>query len=334
LGLLFLNILETRFKLAQDLGLSVCLSISLSLGAFFASIFQQYLPVVYKQSLIFLYGQAATLMKVHVLYFSIISVISILFLAAYNRLIGWICFDASYLRLKRFNPFYLEFFLYFLLSCSVVIGSRACGIMLVSGLMIAPAIFSRAFTHNLAKMMWISSIIGGICGFFGLYLSVILPQKIPVIPSLPSGPIILLLLAFCTLLALVFSFESGLLIRFGRKIRFSFKIFIENSLKELFKGRTIHPFAMFLLRIQGLAINGKLTKKGNARAQNLIRLHRLWELYLAVELKVEGERIHESAEEMEHILNNEMEARLTQILKNPLYDPHSNRIPEKLEEHD
>jgi manganese/zinc/iron transport system permease protein len=76
---------------------------------------------------------------------------------------------------------------------------------------------------------------------------------------------------------------------------------------------------------------GVLTKKGEQKAQNLIRLHRLWELYLSRELGVTGSRIHESAEEMEHILDHEMEERLTKYLNNPTHDPHNTEIPKRID---
>ena len=77
--------------------------------------------------------------------------------------------------------------------------------------------------------------------------------------------------------------------------------------------------------------NGFLTKKGEQKAQNLIRLHRLWELYLSKELGITGSRVHESAEEMEHILAAKMEKRLTEYLNNPTHDPHNNEIPQRID---
>ena len=52
-----------------------------------------------------------------------------------------------------------------------------------------------------------------------------------------------------------------------------------------------------------------LTPDGTRRAKRLVRLHRLWELYLVTCLKVDEERVHYSAEEMEHILTPELESR-------------------------
>ena len=70
-----------------------------------------------------------------------------------------------------------------------------------------------------------------------------------------------------------------------------------------------------------------LTTDGVNRAAYLIRLHRLWELYLATCLDVDEERVHHSAEEMEHIITPELERRLTKLLNDPQHDPHQKPIP-------
>ncbi len=71
----------------------------------------------------------------------------------------------------------------------------------------------------------------------------------------------------------------------------------------------------------------RLTADGNHRAAHILRLHRLWEVYLCDYLGVGAERVHASAEEMEHILTPELEKELTVLLKDPKIDPHHQPIP-------
>ena len=56
----------------------------------------------------------------------------------------------------------------------------------------------------------------------------------------------------------------------------------------------------------------QLTSDGAKRGAHIIRLHRLWEVYLAEYLGVGAERVHYNAEEMEHILTPEIEKDLEQ----------------------
>lgn len=70
-----------------------------------------------------------------------------------------------------------------------------------------------------------------------------------------------------------------------------------------------------------------MTTDGEQRAAKIVRLHRLWEVYLANYLGIGAERVHRNAEEMEHILTPEIERELTLLLNNPKQDPHQQPIP-------
>jgi manganese/zinc/iron transport system permease protein len=58
-----------------------------------------------------------------------------------------------------------------------------------------------------------------------------------------------------------------------------------------------------------------------------VRLHRLWEVYLADYLGMGAEKVHRNAEEMEHIITPAIEKELTVLLHNPQKDPHHQPIP-------
>ncbi|MFZ4772635.1 MAG: metal ABC transporter permease [Chlamydiia bacterium] len=331
LGLFLLHILEKQFRLSQDVALTVTLAVSLSFGTFLASIMQLYAPVVYKQSLIFLYGQAATMLNIHVLYFSAISFGAILFLILRYRVVAWSSFDPVHFAAQSIYFKRLEILIFILLSFAVVIGSRASGIMLVSGMMIAPSIFARAFTHNFGKMLLLASAIGATAALSGTFLSVYIPMYWGEGITVPTGPLILVTLATLTLISLILAPQEGLLIRMIRAAKFQMKIRVENSLKHLYRQRKISRWMLFILSMLRLQKKGVLTVKGEKRAVDLIRIHRLWEVYITQELGVQGKRVHESAEEMEHFLNAEMERKLTELLNDPAFDPHNNEIPKRRE---
>ena len=70
-----------------------------------------------------------------------------------------------------------------------------------------------------------------------------------------------------------------------------------------------------------------LTDIGNKHATNLIRKHRLWEVFLVEKLKFDWQEVHDIAEEMEHIQSPELVNRLDDYLSNPKFDPHGDPIP-------
>jgi DtxR family Mn-dependent transcriptional regulator len=70
-----------------------------------------------------------------------------------------------------------------------------------------------------------------------------------------------------------------------------------------------------------------LTAEGRQLALEVLRHHRLLELYLAEHLGVPWDRVHEEAEALEHVLSADLEARIAAKLGNPKVDPHGDPIP-------
>lgn len=70
-----------------------------------------------------------------------------------------------------------------------------------------------------------------------------------------------------------------------------------------------------------------LTHKGNKSATNLIRKHRLWEVFLVNKLRFAWHQVHDIAEELEHIDSDELISRLDAYLDYPKFDPHGDPIP-------
>ena len=71
----------------------------------------------------------------------------------------------------------------------------------------------------------------------------------------------------------------------------------------------------------------RLSAAGRERALEVLRHHRLLELYLAEELGVPWDRVHEEAEVLEHVLSEELEVRIAAKLGDPTHDPHGDPIP-------
>ncbi len=71
----------------------------------------------------------------------------------------------------------------------------------------------------------------------------------------------------------------------------------------------------------------KLTNNGKSYALRVIRVHRLWEKYLADETSVEEVEWHTSAEEIEHLMTPKEADELAAQIGNPVFDPHGDPIP-------
>jgi DtxR family transcriptional regulator, Mn-dependent transcriptional regulator len=71
-----------------------------------------------------------------------------------------------------------------------------------------------------------------------------------------------------------------------------------------------------------------LTTSGERVALEIIRHHRLLELYLAETLGVHVDDVHDEADRLEHVISEELEARIDRALGFPTHDPHGDPIPD------
>ena len=71
----------------------------------------------------------------------------------------------------------------------------------------------------------------------------------------------------------------------------------------------------------------RLTEEGERLALQVIRRHRLWEVFLVEKLGFGWDAVHEIAEELEHVRSAELVTRLDTYLGCPQFDPHGDPIP-------
>jgi len=71
-----------------------------------------------------------------------------------------------------------------------------------------------------------------------------------------------------------------------------------------------------------------LTPEGERVALEVTRHHRLLELYLAETLGIHVDEVHAEADRLEHVLSEELEARIDESLGFPTHDPHGDPIPD------
>lgn len=73
----------------------------------------------------------------------------------------------------------------------------------------------------------------------------------------------------------------------------------------------------------------KMTSEGAKVALKIIRKHRLWEVFLVNKLNIPWDRIHDTAEQLEHVDSQELIDKLDEFLGFPKFDPHGDPIPGK-----
>jgi len=322
------------------------LSAFFGFGLLFASHAQFAFTNHYKKIQMYLYGQTATMHDVHILIYALLTFVIAFFIYVFYRPLQLVLFDENNARTLNINAGRINKLLDYLLILSLVIGIRSVGIVLASGMLVAPVIAARQYTDKLSSLFILSAAFSAFSAFLGNYLSV--QMSIVTSKTLPSGPLIVLVSASVAFLSLLLAPKNGWIFRLARIYEFKRRCLLENvlkyiwkkeakkatydSIKEFFHLNSIDlKYTIFQMRRKNYiySLNGSyhLTKNGEKIASNVVRLHRLWELYLANHLGMSIERVHPIAEQMEHILTPEIERKLVNILNNPKKDPHKQPIP-------
>ena len=354
IGLWSIQRLERHWKIKSDSALCFVLSIFFGIGITLASRVQFTHTTLYIQSLSYLYGQAATMTDIHILIYGFLSLVIITTVILFYKDLYAITFDRDFAKSIGIKVNFIDALLVLLITLAIVVGIRSVGVILMSAMLIAPAVAARQYTHRLSFMMLYAGFFGVVSGFLGNYLSVEVTNYLASLyPSarlvLPTGPMIVMVITFICVFSLLFAPERGLVVRMWRIARFRFQCLSENVLKTMWRIKPTSPISIkeiqkyqdasklyLQLILMSLASQGwvkkgsglfQLTHDGIHRAAHIVRLHRLWEVYLADYVGVGVDRVHRSAEEMEHILTPELEQELTLLLKDPKLDPHRQPIP-------
>lgn len=354
LGFYLINWVQARLHLSSDSALCLILSSFFGFGVLLASHIQFTHTSLYKRALIYLYGQAATMTDVHILLYGILAFAMCFVLFLFYKELKVITLDSAYARSMGIPVGKVDFVFFVLVVLSIVIGIRSVGVVLMSAMLIAPAAAARQWSERLWVVLTLSGAIGLFSGWVGNVISVqigevLSSESLDARTGVPTGPVIVLSAVFICLFSLIFSPERGLLTRALRMLRFrlvcqrenilkSFWYFPENTIqsyKQIKENLGIPSFVLrwtlWTLSFYGYLSNQKgcysLTKEGRTKAAYIVRLHRLWEAYLVTYLGFGAERVHHSAEEMEHIITPELEKELTDLLHNPSKDPHNQPIP-------
>ncbi len=167
-----------------------------------------------------------------------------------------------------------------------------------------------------------------------------------------NEPLVLLIIGFIVVMFFIILFypDKGLVAVWKRSNYSTKKVLIEDALKYLYNCEynnincTLSAIAGNLsvsaddaagiitkLESMGLVTAHKealsLTSEGRSYALRIIRVHRLWEKYLADETSVLETEWHQIAEEVEHQLTPEQADQLAAQIGNPVFDPHGDPIP-------
>ena len=330
---------STRLK--PDAVLAVVLSVYFALGIAMISRLQ---PAGVQA---FLYGQVAAIDRSDLLLLGVVSLLTVTLIPLAFRIIGIVSFDPAFSKLMGLPVRWIEVGFFLLLTIVIVIAMQAVGVVLVTAMLVTPAAAARFCTASLPKTASLACLFGAVGGAIGVWISA---DRV----GLPTGPVMALSVTGVFLTAGLFGKRGGWLPRVYRRHRERTRILGEDILKRLWQheetsgapnplgeshfrkllaGNLPAAFrklsATSLVSIENAMVH--LTPAGRKRAAELVRAHRLWERYLTERASYKPDHVHESAERVEHWLDDAGRKRLEERLGNPSVDPHGSPIPPETE---
>jgi manganese/zinc/iron transport system permease protein len=302
----------------------------------------------------FLFGQAAGLLQRDVLVLGGLALALVATVVLAFKEFKVCAFDAGYAQTIGINVKLVDALLAILIVAAVGIGLAAVGVVLMAAMLVTPAAAARYWTDRLSRMVLLAGVFGALSGALGTFISFLAPR-------MPTGPWMVTSVTALFALSLILAPRRGLLARGLLRWRNRRRTAEENLLTSLYRlgekgaatawplreladqrGLPLGTARRTLRQLEGQgfvlgtsAAGGaglgqsvwRLTAAGQSRAARLIRLHRLWEIYLTERLRLPVDHVHGDAEDVEHLLTPELEAELERILDRPRVDPHGRPIP-------
>jgi manganese/zinc/iron transport system permease protein len=347
LSLLVMDFLTRHTKLSSDTAIASVLSVFFGLGILLLTLIQQQANGQQSGLDQFLFGQAAAMTQRDIVVYGFLALGLITSVVVFYKEFKLISFNMDFAISIGLPVAFLKILLNSLMVMAIALGIQAVGVVLMAALLITPSAAARNFTDRLKTMIFIASGIAAFSAFTGTLISFSAP-------NMPTGPWIVMCLSIIALLSLFLAPKRGMLARLLLQKRHQRKIADENLLKAFYHISERHnAFAQWMalkalkdirsfeqkelraslhrLLRKGLLLRREeeyqFSRQGLDEARRVVRLHRLWEMYLSKRLKLKADHIHPNAETMEHIISPEIEAQLLEELDYPELDPHESPIP-------
>jgi manganese/zinc/iron transport system permease protein len=341
-----IEFIQNRTKLKSDTAVSLVLSTFFGFGIMLMSVVQQRGQGQQAGLERYLLGKAAAITMLDVYTFSALALVLLLGVALFYKGFQLMTFNEDFAHAIGLPVGLIRVTFTVLTVLAVTIGIQTVGVVLMAALLITPAAAARAWTKSLPQMILLAAVFSAVSAILGTLIS-------SSIAKMPTGPWIVIILGLIGFTSLFIAPEKGWLFKRKRAFKNRSKTNRENIMKLMYRqeekcgtGNKLTSFQILgiramredLLRV-GLKdlkkrlwiiehIDGfTLTDLGRIEGRRVVRLHRLWELYLTERLGMAPDHIHPQAETMEHVITPEIEALLIKELGVPERDPHESLIP-------
>jgi manganese/zinc/iron transport system permease protein len=273
LGVLVVDWIVSRTRLAEDAAIGAVLSVFFGMGIVLLTIIQTMSSGRQAGLETFLLGSTAGMLFQDAVVIAIGGALAVALTWALRRPMTLVAFDAEYAAASGYNVRAIDIAIMGLVLAITVIGLKLVGLILVVALLIIPPVTARFWTERATHMIWIAGVIGAVSGYVGSAISASAP-------ALPTGPIIVLLCAALLLVSLLFAPNRGVLAAALQYYWFQRHVHRRQGLLALARQEPIHDrMTLSVLRRAGLIRrDGVPTDAGRAQAAKALLDEQRWAL--------------------------------------------------------
>ena len=158
----------------------------------------------------FIFGQAASMLSRDVVVMVVLSVTVLVSVLLFWKELKLYAFDPDYAALAGFSPRKLGALLSLLLVFGIIVGLQTVGVILMSSMLVAPAVAARQWTDTLGKMTILSSAFGMLAGLLGTATSSLIAKT-------PTGPMVILYMSAIVIFSILAAPRRGMIATLVRR---------------------------------------------------------------------------------------------------------------------
>lgn len=154
----------------------------------------------------FIFGQASTLVVKDIYFILTIGFILLFIVILFWKEIKISIFDKEYAKTLGIDSDKIRFLVSILIVMNIILGIQIAGVILITAMIVAPAVAARQWSNSLLIVVILSGIFGFLSGAFGAIISTL-------DTSLPTGPLIVMNSSFFVIFSLIFSNKEGIVVK-------------------------------------------------------------------------------------------------------------------------
>jgi manganese/zinc/iron transport system permease protein len=274
LGAQFIRAVTSTTRIKQDAAMGITLAAWFALGLALLAVIQGQQDASQAGLAHFIFGQAASIRLDSLLMISGAGLVMLLITALFWKELKLLTFDPVYAAtVLPVQP--LEALLSTLIVAVIVLGLQVAGVILMVGLLIAPAVAARQWSRRLDQMIVLAGLFGAFAGGSGAIISA-------TDSGLPTGPLIIIMASILVGGSILFAPERGLLWTLWRQRRERARLAHRNVLLNLYRHAQSHgdvyastPEELILGLYDG---EGKRALNWLAQHDQAVKTNRRWQL--------------------------------------------------------